>query len=402
MSTGEGIGLATRRFDRPAAVARGGSNLTLLIAWRNLVHDRLRFAVTLVGIAFSTILVGVQLGMLLNFMRTTSTIVDQAGADLWIAAHGAPSVDLATPIEERRRFQALAVEGVAKAESYFLHFGFWKRTDGIRQIVIVVGVDPNAEMGLPLAMAPGQNVHEALSSPDGIIIDRLYAEKLGVRSINQLVEINDHRARVVGFTEGIRTFTQSPYIFTSLRNARWLLNRTDNITTYVLIRLADGQPPEPVVQALSARMPEVDVLKSHEFSHKSQNYWLLTTGAGITIISSSVLAMLVGVVIVAQTLYASTMDRLPEYAVIRAMGGPRSYLYKIVMEQAVIGGLCGSALGICVVAVLVYLAKNMSSPPLVPVWLALGIGAVTVLMCIGASLVSISKITTIDPVKVFR
>jgi putative ABC transport system permease protein len=255
---------------------------------------------------------------------------------------------------------------------------------------------------LPLTLPEGQSFREALSSPDGIIIDRLYAEKLGVTGLNQLVEINDRRARIVGFTEGIRTFTQSPYVFTSLRNARWLLNRTDDVITYVLIRLSPGQDPGAVIDRLSTRMSDVDVLTSKEFAAKSQKYWLLTTGAGVTIISSSILALFVGVVIVAQTLYASTMDRLPEYAVIRAMGGPRWYLYKIVIEQAVIGGLSGSVVGIGVVTALVYLGRNMSSPPLVPAWLALGIGAVTVLMCVAASLVSISKITSIDPVKVFR
>lgn len=396
------IGLPTRHFRRPPAVPRGHADLTLLIAWRNIVHDRLRFTVTLVGIAFSTILVGVQLGMLLNFMRTISTVVDHAGADVWIAAHGVPSVDLATPIEERRRFQALAVEGVAKAESYFIQFGFWKSPNGVRQIVIIVGVDPDAEMGLPSPMVSGQNIHDALSTPDGIIIDRLYAEKLGVNSINQVVEINGHRARVTGFTDGIRTFTQSPYAFTSLRNARLLANLHDKDITYVLIRLAQGQPPTPVVQALSARMPDVDVLVPREFSLKSQNYWLFTTGAGITLIGSSILALLVGVVIIAQTLYASTMDRLPEYALIRAMGGPRSYLYKIVIKQALIGGLLGAVIGIVIVAMLAYLSRNSSSPPTVPFWLATAIGTVTVLMCIGASLVSLSKLTAIDPVKMFR
>lgn len=402
MSTVSGVGLPTKTFRRPLALWWGRFSLTLLIAWRNLVHDPLRLAVTLVGIAFSTILVGIQLGMFLNFVHTTSTIVDHAGADLWIAARGVPSVDLATPIEERRRFQALAVDGVAKAESYFLHFGFLKRGDGVRQIVIIIGVDPNAEMGLPFAMMGGLDPREALSSPDGIIIDRLYAQKLGVTSIGQIVEINDRRARVVGFTDGVRTFTQAPYVFTSLRNARALLARNDNETTYVLIRLGDGQSPTAVAQALAARMPDVDVLKTSEFSFKSENYWLFTTGAGVTIISSSVLALLVGVVIVAQTLYASTMDRLPEYAVIRAMGGPRSYLYRIVIQQAVIGGLLGSAIGITIVVAIVFLSKNLSSPPEVPFWLGSSIVLVTIFMCVGASLVSLSKITSIDPVKVFR
>ena len=38
------------------------SDLTLLIAWRNFVHDRVRLAVTLIGIVFSTILIRLELG----------------------------------------------------------------------------------------------------------------------------------------------------------------------------------------------------------------------------------------------------------------------------------------------------------------------------------------------------
>ncbi|ACB97422.1 ABC transporter permease [Beijerinckia indica] len=402
MSSADSVGLLTKSFQRPQAVPRGHSSLTLLIAWRNLVHDRVRFAVTLVGIAFSTVLMGIQLGMLLNFMHTTSTIVDQAGADLWVAVQGVRSVDLATPIEERRRFQSLAVDGIAKAEPMLLHFGSWKRSNGVRELVLVIGVEPNAEMGLLPSMTPGQNVHDALSTPDGVIIDRLYAQKLGVTSIGQIVEINNHRARVAGFTEGIRTFTQAPYVFTSLRNARLLSDLGDKDITYVLIKLLEGQAPEPVIRALSTRMPDVDVLPTDEFSHRSRSYWLFTTGAGITLISSSLLALLVGVVIVAQTLYASTLDRLPEYAVVRAMGGPRSYLYKIVIKQAVIGGVLGGLTGISVVLLLAYLSRNSSSPPQVPLWLASGIGVITILMCISASLVSLNKVTAIDPVKVFR
>ena len=111
-------------FDRPSSVSTIRPGMTLLIAWRNLIHDKLRFAVTLIGIAFSTFLMGIQLGMLLNFMHTTSIIVDQAGADIWIAARGALSVDLATPIQERRRFQALSVPEMSVRSLIFFISGF--------------------------------------------------------------------------------------------------------------------------------------------------------------------------------------------------------------------------------------------------------------------------------------
>lgn len=404
MASTVSAGLIETPLPRLRALPRWHSGLTLLIAWRNLIHDRVRFVVTLVGIAFSTLLMGIQLGMLLNFMHTTSTLVDHAGADLWVTAHGVRAVDLATPLEQRRRFQALEADGVALAEPYLLQFFFWKRGDGARETVIVVGRDPDAEMGMPWNMMPGRTVSEALAIPNGVIIDRLYAKKLGVDALDQVFEVNDHRVRVTGFTDGIRTFTQSPYVFTSLRTARLLGNRADDDKglTYVLIRLGKGVAAESVAPVLAARMPDVDVLQPRDFSLRSRNYWLFTTGAGTTMISSSILALLVGVVIAAQTLYASTMDRLPEYATIRAMGGPRSYLYTIVIKQGVLGGLMGYGVGISLVLLLAHLARNSSAAPDVPWWLAAAIGLVTVLMCIAAALVSINKVTAIDPVKVFR
>jgi putative ABC transport system permease protein len=402
MLSTDSLYLLRSRVESVSAAASKGARMTLLIAWRNLVHDRIRFAITLVGIAFSTILMGIQLGMLLNFVHTISTIVDHAGADLWITAEGVPSVDLATPLQERRRFQAMSVEGVAAAEPYMLHFGFLKRRDGVRQIVVVIGIDPDATMGLPFSMVDGTSAQEALATPDGAVIDRLYADKLGIKTLGETVEINSHRIRVVGFTNGIRTFTQAPYVFMSLAKARSLFYAPDNDIAYVLVRVAEGHRPEAVAATLAARMSEVEVMTAAQFAERSQNYWLITTGAGVTLISSTLLAIFVGVVIVAQTLYASTMDRLPEYAVIRAMGGPRSYLYKIIIQQAVLGGLFGAAVGLAVIAVIVAFTRNLSSAPEVPLWLAFGIVVATVLMCVLASIGSIGKVMSIDPVKVFR
>lgn len=378
------------------------TGMTFLIAWRNLVHDRIRLAITLIGIAFSTILTGIQLGMLLNCIHTVSIIVDNAGADLWITAVGVPSVDLATPMEGRRRFQAMTVKGVAVAEPYLLHFAFLKRSDGVRQIVIVLGMEADAEMGLPFSLAKTSDARELLSSPDGVIIDSLYAEKLGIHALGERFEINGHRFRVVAFSKGVRTFTQSPYVFMSLANARSLFYPPDNDIAYVLVRVAQGYSPEIVASMLRERIPEVEVLTAAQLAGRSHYYWLVTTGAGITLIGSTVLAIFVGIVIVAQTLYASTMDRLPEYAVIRAMGGPRSYLYKIIIQQAILGGVLGATIGLIVVGIVVYFTQDLNSRPEVPLWLAFSMMVTTIIMCVAASVGSIGKVMTIDPVKVFR
>ena len=68
---------------------------TSLLAWRNLSHDRARFIVTLIGVGFSVLLMGVELGLLVGFARTTSGLVDHSHVDLWITPAGTTNVDIA-------------------------------------------------------------------------------------------------------------------------------------------------------------------------------------------------------------------------------------------------------------------------------------------------------------------
>ena len=106
--------------------------------------------------------------------------------------------------------------------------------------------------------------------------------------------------------------------------------------------------------------------------------------------------------IVAQTLYAATIERLAEFATLRAMGASNAYLNSIVLKQALIGGALGYLLGLAAAFALVRAAANSTISLILPWQLALGVGLVTVLMCAGASLVAIRKIKSIDPTMVFR
>ena len=379
-------------------------SIPLLIAWRNLTHDRARFVVTLIGIIFSVILMGMQIGLLLNFISTTSTMASpgHSKADIFITAPGVKSVDISTPQNERRRFQAMGVPGVARAEVIVLDFSQWKRPDGVTKTISLVGVEPDATMELPWNLQNNADPRELLDEPDGVIIDRLYVQELGVTKIGQVAEINHVRVRVVGLTSDIRTFTQSPFVFTSLSGARRMVGAGDRHISYVLIKVAKGFSIEEVRERLQRHLPDTSVITAAAFAMSSANYWLFTTGAGVSLIMSAVLGLSIGGVIVAQTLYAGTMARLPEYATLRAIGGSAGYLYRIVLMQATLAGVIGYVTGIGVVAFIVWLGRNASAAPEMPLWLAVAIGAATLGDCWLAAVVSLRVVTRIDPVKVFQ
>ncbi|MCE3002862.1 MAG: ABC transporter permease [Xanthomonadaceae bacterium] len=372
---------------------------TSLLAWRNLAHDRARFVITLVGIVFSVVLMGVQMGLLVGFARTASSLIDRAGADLWITAAGTSNVDITGTLPQRWRYQAQAVPGVASAHDYMVQFAFWKKPDGGNESVIMVGIDLADPIGGPWNLVEGSVADLAVDG--GIILDRLYMDKLGVRAIGETLEINNRRARVVGFTDGIRTFTQSPYVFVAHDEARHYTFVDDDRTTYVLVKLAPGADREMVRAALAARMPDVRVWTTDEFSRATRVYWLVTTGAGAALTLAALLGLVVGIVIVGQTLYASTIDRLPEYATLRAMGAPNAYLYAVILKQAAISAVLGFAAGFAATGVAVAISRTGNIAIDMPAWLAVVLALLTGLMCAAGAVFSIRRVMRIDPTSVF-
>lgn len=382
---------------RPGAAPFVG---TTLLAWRNLSHDRARFVVTLVGVLFAVLLMGVELGLLVGFARTTSSLVDHTSADLWITPAGTTNVDIAGRLDERRRFEALAVPGVAEVDMLMMQFAFWRKPDGGTESVSMVGFNLASAQGRPWNLESG-NV-EDLQQDDAVIIDRLYASKLGVTALGQTVEINNRRARVVGFTAGVRTFTQSPYVFTTHRNAqRFTFIRPDQ-TTYLLVTLQPGADAAVVRAALQARLGRVDVWPAAAFARAAQRYWLVTTGAGSALLLAALLGLVVGIVIVGQTLYATTVDRLPEYATLRAMGAPNRYLYQVILKQAAISAVLGFAGGMLLVALVVRAGAHSTVAVAMPPALIGVLALLTLGMCALGALISIRRVTRIDPTSVFQ
>lgn len=373
---------------------------TTLLAWRNLAHDRTRFIATLIGIAFSVVLMGAQLGLLVGFSQTASTLVDHIDADLWVVPLGTTNVDIAGRMPSRRRHEASAIPGVASVDELMVQFAFWRKPDGGRESVIITGFSMASGRGAPWAMVEGSLAD--VQRADGVILDRLYRKKLGVDHLGQVIDINNRRARVVGFTEGIRTFTQSPYVFTTHTRAQWLTLGRDDETTYLLVKLAPGADPETVRAALAERLPWVEVLTRAQFARRTQAYWMITTGAGAALLLAASLGLVVGVVIVGQTLYASTLDRLAEYATLRAIGAGHRYLHRVIVKQAAISAVLGYGVGLLVTLVMVGWSRTGNVAMALPPWAVALLALLTLAMCLMGALVSIRRITRIDPTTVFQ
>src|SRR6516162_5342668 len=186
--------------------------LVFTLASRNLFHDRVRFVATLVGIIFSVTLVTGQLGLFLGFERMVTAMIDRAHADLWIVPLNTKSFEATALLDGHERFQALPIEGVREV---IIGFAYWRKpNDGSLTPVFLIGVQSGSGGLQPWNVIEGQP--DDLSTPAAVAIDQSYFERLGIARIGEYAEIADQKARVAVVTQGIRSFTTTPYVFMSV------------------------------------------------------------------------------------------------------------------------------------------------------------------------------------------
>jgi putative ABC transport system permease protein len=374
-------------------------SLIYRLASRNLLHDRLRFIATVVGIVFSIVLVTVQLGLYLGFGRMVTTMIDHTSADLWIMPVGTKCFEDPSLLDERKRFQALSINGVTQAIPVVIGYADWRVPGGGTTPVFIVGSDLRAGGLLPWNLVEGSV--DDLAIPGAVAVDRSYFDRLGVRGIGASAEIRDQKVEVRAVTRGIRSFTTTPYVFTPLDRARSYTGLSPNKATYFLVRVAPGANVDGVRDRLRANLSDVEVLTTAEFRERSRSFWLFDTGAGAALFAGALLGMIVGTVIVAQTLYSSTKDHLNEFATLRAMGSSRAYIHKVIICQALINAVIGFCLAAGIGLIVVAATADTALPIVMTPGLTLVLFLLTVAMCVISAIAAIVQVTRIDPAMVF-
>jgi putative ABC transport system permease protein len=206
---------------------------------------------------------------------------------------------------------------------------------------------------------------------------------------------------VAAVTNGIRSFTTTPFVFMDVERARTYTGVPSGKATYLIVRLHAEADRGAVRRQLMSNIANVEVLTPAEFRERSRTFWLFGTGAGAALFAGALLGVIVGTVVVAQTLYASTKEHLNEFATLRAMGSSRRYIYKVILWQALLSAIIGFAIAALVGDAVVRLTEGTALPIVITPGLMAGLFVLTLVMCIGSSIAAIVQVTRIEPAMVF-
>jgi putative ABC transport system permease protein len=379
---------------------RGGRRRVDL-ALRSLLHDRVRFAITVAGVSFAVTLVLVQVGLFLGLLSNASVSIENADADLWVTTHNTPNVDFARPFPESYVDRVRSVPGVQAADNLIVFFMNVALPTGGSESVTVYGLEDFRRWRLPWAVREGDIAD--LRRGDYFMLDQSAEKRMGRFRVGEYREVGGRRLRIVGRTTGGRSFTTNPLAFMDYGVAQQIAgNALAGQTNYVLVKLRPGADTAAVKREIHRRLPYNDVHTAAEWASLSRMYWVTSTGLGMSIFLTVFLGCLVGVVVVAQTLYTSTLEHLKEFGTVKAIGGSNADIYGILLKQAGIAAVIGFAIGAVPVVLVAPLTQAAGLRLIIPPPMIGIVAAGTLCLCAAASMVSFRKVAGIDPALVFR
>jgi len=371
------------------------------IALRSILFDRGKLVAALLGVAIASTLGFVQIGLYYGFERSSSTVIDHVGGDMWAIPRGLDVIDYSQIVSGGPRNLLLSHPCVADVRSVVYGFTFVQRPSGTRSTALVVAVEERPGRAVPWDVSEGSRAE--LDQPLRISVDRADVAKLelGDAPLGRTFEVNSQQVTVAAVTEGIRSFTLNPYLFTSLTNGRRLLGVAENEAMYFVVDLVD-RGCAPALVAWMRRQPDIELIDTRAWSRKTSNYWVGGSGAGAALAFTALLGLFVGGVIVGQTLYSMTKEHLLELATLKAVGARPFELAGFVLWQVAFLAGVGVLSGFSMALLLRHLLVGVGLTVVVSATTCLISAAATLSMCALASITSLHAVYRVEAAAVLR
>jgi putative ABC transport system permease protein len=366
-------------------------------AWRNLFQNKVRLVISTGGVALALMLILALDAIVAGIETQSSAYIDHSGADVFVAQPGVRNMHMASSslpaaIVERVR----GVAGVSTATP-ILYLTNVVAVGDERVVSYVIGLPPGAAAGGPWRVAAGARI----PAPGEAIVDRDVARRAGA-AIGDRVSILGQTFTIAGLSEGTASLAGSSSVaFVSFADFARLRGDSDTVS-FVLVNVAPGVAPEDVAARIEAQTGGVTALTRDAFA--AQERQVVRDMSTDIVNIMNLVGVLIGLAVMALTVYTATLARRAEYGVLKALGARNGRLYLAVLAQAAYSVALGLAFGLAFTLALSALT------PWLGINLELDVRGAAVLKAAGvawliaacAAVLPVRQIAGLDPAQVFR
>ena len=379
------------------------------LAWLQLSREKAKLLLALAGIGFADLLMFIQLGFQGALFNANLRLPRTVKGDIVLLSTQSEAIFNLNSFSRRSLYRTLGMKEVASVSPLYISMAMWKNPiEGNSKPIMVIGFNPQ-DSSLTVPGLDRQNISQIKLTDVVLFDDKSRAEFGSIAELYQqgkrvTAEISQHRVKIGGlFTLG-SSFTADGSVITSDLNFwRLFRDRAPDLIDIGLITLKPGADIEQAIARLKRKLPDnIRVLSKAEFIKAERAYWQNTTAIGFIFAFGTVIGFIVGTVIVYQILYTDVVDRLPEYATLKAMGYSDNYFVVVVLQEAIILAIFGYIPGVAISSAVYALAAwGTNLPVIMTLGRAIVVLILTLAMCCFSGTLALRKLKEADPADIF-
>jgi len=365
------------------------------LAFRNLFQNKIRLVISVGGVALALLLILSLDAIFTGVERRVTAYIEHSGADIWVSQADVRNMHMASsslPDSVARKVKY--VPGVASVTP-ILYLTNNVVAGDERNLAYIIGLPENAEFGGPWSISSGQS----LPAQGETILNRNIAVNSGI-ALGDEVEILGDEFKVTGFSEGTASLVNS-VAFISMDDFEEMRGSYDTVS-FLLVKVSDGESPEVVAARIKTQVRDVTAQTRTDFATQERQVIKDMSTDLITIMN--LIGFLIGLAVMALTVYTSTLSRRREYGMLKALGARNTDLYLTVLAQAILSVVLGFLFGLVITLLLTVVIPIFGSNLLLVVSRVslLKVGSVSLVIAAVSAMLPIRQIAGLDPVMVFR
>ena len=310
-------------------------------SFRNLWRRRTRTLISASGIGIGVATLVMLGGLVDGLIGELNSLAGSGGAgNITVMQRDVADMSLSS-LDERIARAIQAMPQVEAASPFVLGFVMSKEMP----LFIIAGLDPNSPAMRHYSLVEGRY----MARPNEIVIGKIAAETYDL-DVGDTMQLYDNRYKVVGISETGVSYEDGGGLL-ALSETQRLMGKPRSVS-FIFVDVKDPSQADLVVELINKRFPEARASLSSTFAQNTND--IASTMAMTNAIR--LLALIVGGIVVANTMIMSIYERTREIGTLRAVGWARRRILGQILQESVylclFAGVLGALVGVALLTLL--------------------------------------------------
>ncbi|MFP5227183.1 MAG: ABC transporter permease [Acidobacteriota bacterium] len=300
----------------------------------NILHRPVRSAISVLAVAIEVVMILCIVAVMVGQVQGAATMASGVGADLMVRPPNSSNFsglsDAAVPAK-------IASQVLAKLPHVAVASPVIAKLVTTGAVQTIFGIDYASYNALrPFRYIAGG----PFKGPDDAVVDDLYA-KSHHAEVGQTIHVLNHDFRVSGIVE----HGKGSRVFVPIRTLGVLNGTPDNASIFYI--RTDNPKNE---QAVISEIEHTPGMSTYEVQTLAELMSTMTPdhlpGFNIALNVVIAIAVIVGFLVIFQSMYTAVMERTREIGILKSLGASKSYIINLVLREAVLVSIAGILVGI--------------------------------------------------------